>query len=219
MHIAVLYQYGHNPDCPAASRHWRLMEEWSRRHEVTLITSTAMRKTRGVYRTPWVPSGVRLVEVPLYYTNAMSVSERLRAFSRFTARALFAMKHMESPDVLLASSTPLTAGWAGSVMARRWGIPWVFEVRDLWPEFPIQMGAVPRLLERSLKRLSRRLYGSADRVLALSPDMMSHITSLGFGEKTETSYGGTEALRFGASRRARHQTVPETDAAVCRDSG
>ncbi len=196
MHIAVLYQYGHNPDCPAASRHWRLMEEWSKRHEVTLITSTSMRHTRRMYRTPWVPSGVRLVEIPLEYTNAMSVSERLVAFARFATSALRAMRHMEAPDVLLASSTPLTAVWAGAVMARRWKIPWVFEARDLWPEFPIQMNAVPSLLKGPLHGLARTLYSRADRVMALSPDMASHIGDLGFGDKTETTYGGTEASRF-----------------------
>ncbi len=196
MHIAVLYQYGHNPDCPAASRHWRLMEEWSQSHEVTLITSTAMRRTRSTYRNPWVPDGVRLVEIPLDYTNAMSVPGRLTAFAQFTAGLLRVTRHMEAPDVVLASSTPLTVAWAGSVLARRWKIPWVFEVCDLWPEFPIQMGVVPRALQSPLRGFERALYDRADRVIAFSPDMTAHIADMGFEEKTETTYGGTEASRF-----------------------
>ncbi|HHP7237475.1 glycosyltransferase family 4 protein, partial [Longibacter sp.] len=51
-----------------------------------------------------------------------------------------------------------------------------FEVRDLWPDFPIQMGAVPFMPARTvLYRLERWLYRDADHVIGLSPDMSDHI--------------------------------------------
>ena len=57
------------------------------------------------------------------------------------------------PDVVFATSPPLTIGLAGIAAARRWRVPLVFEVRDLWPEAPIQMGA---LRSPAAQRAARR---------------------------------------------------------------
>ncbi len=193
MHIAVLYQYGHNPDSSASARLWRLMDRWSRDHEVTLITSSAWRARRCSYRFPWVPPGVRLVEVPLTYENEMSGSGRAAAYGAFAWRALKATESLQAPDLVMASSTPLSVPWAGARLARRWDVPWVFEVRDLWPDFPIEMGAIPSVLHGPARRLERSLYRSASRIVTLSPDMTRHVAGLGFADKVETSFGGSDA--------------------------
>jgi glycosyltransferase involved in cell wall biosynthesis len=57
-------------------------------------------------------------------------------------------------------------------------VPWILEVRDLWPDFPVQMGAIPSVpLRRALYRLEQWLYQDAHHVVAVSPDMARHVRS------------------------------------------
>jgi glycosyltransferase involved in cell wall biosynthesis len=90
-------------------------------------------------------------------------------------------------------------GWVGQRLSIKWNVPWVLEVCDLWPDFPIQMGALPRPTHTPLRALERRLYASASRIVTLSPDMTEHVEAQGFGGKAETSYGGTASPKVAPS--------------------
>jgi len=176
MRILAFIQHYHTPDCPTAARPYSLIRRLSEHHDVTLITTDAWRSRRHTRRFDWVPPNVRLIEYPVPYRNAMGPGRRVLAFARFAARALVDGVLARRPDVLFATSTPLSTGLAGALVARWHGVPWVFEVRDLWPDFPIQMGAVrSSTLQRMLYGLERWLYRDADRIIGLSPDMSDHI--------------------------------------------
>ncbi|MGI9174317.1 MAG: glycosyltransferase family 4 protein [Rhodothermales bacterium] len=194
MHIAVFYQYYHNPDCAATGRHYTFIKHWSERHQVTLITTNTWRGQRLTRRFDWVPPGVRLLELDVAYANAMTVPQRLFAFGRY---ALGALRHgltIPKPDVIFGTSTPLSAAWIAGQVARLRGVPWVFEVRDLWPDFPIQMGAVTNgWLQRRLYAAERRLYQSAAHVVPLSPDMERHVRAQGIPpERITMLFNGTD---------------------------
>jgi glycosyltransferase involved in cell wall biosynthesis len=84
------------------------------------------------------------------------------------------------PDVVFATSPPLTMALPAIVAARRWRAPLVFEVRDLWPEAPIQMGALRAPLAQRLARaLERAVYRAASEIVALSPGMRDGILAAG----------------------------------------
>jgi len=176
MHVAVFLQHYHTPDCPTAARPYALVERLGRDHDVTVITTRAWEDTRQAHRFPWAPPGVDLVRFDVPYANTMSSRERGASFLRYAARALQYGLRMPRPDVILGSSTPLTAAAAAGAVARLRGIPWIFEVRDLWPAFPIQMGAVPDYGLHGLLRWGEAaLYRSAAHVVTLSPDMEQHV--------------------------------------------
>ena len=180
MYIAVFYQTYHNFDCAATGRYHSFLEHWSARHEVTLVATNARRVRRITNRFDWVPPGVRLLELDVPYVNAMTARQRLFAFGRYMVGALRYGLAMPKPDVILGTSTPLSAAWVAAQVARFRGVPWVFEVRDLWPDFPIQMGAVPsRWLQRRLYAAEHGLYRSAAHVVPLSPDMGRHVRGHG----------------------------------------
>jgi glycosyltransferase involved in cell wall biosynthesis len=175
-HIACFIQHYHTPDCPTAARPYSLIQHLARRHEVTLITSDAWRKRRRTSDFDWVPSSVRLVELPVPYGNRMGTARRFVAFASYAARALRAGLSVPTPDVVFGTSTPLSTGVVAALVARWHGVPWVFEVRDLWPDFPIQMGAISSpLVQQALYRLERWMYRDAAHVVALSPDMARHV--------------------------------------------
>ncbi|OON70573.1 glycosyltransferase family 4 protein [Hymenobacter sp. CRA2] len=218
MHIAVFSQYHTNPDCPATSRHYSLLAHMARRHRVTLITTNTWERQRLTHEYPWLPAGVEMLAADIPYHNRMGVAARGWAFSKYVAYAVRQGLRIARPDVVWGISTPLTAAWAAAQVARLRRVPWVFEVQDLWPSFPIAMGAVPNpLAQRSLYALEHGLYRSARHILPLSPDMTAYVRQLGIaGEKLTTVLNGTdfdlaaqateqqvEALRTGQGLRGR----------------
>ena len=180
MHILVLYQYFQSPDAPGTGRHYSFVRSWAQRHEVTVVTAHSELTRPLSQRFPAAPAGVRLESFPVDYANRMGIGRRLRAYRHFARSAVEFGKRIERPDVIFGTSTPLTVGWAARKLARHWGVPWIFEVRDLWPDFPIQMGAVPgRWLQEWLRKLESSLYRDADHVVTLSPDMERHVLERG----------------------------------------
>ena len=194
MHIAVFSQYHTNPDCPATSRHYTLLAHIAKTHRVTLLTTPAWKGQRLTRAFPWVPAGVDIREANVAYENRMGPARRALAFAQYAAWAVHAGLQMERPDVIWGISTPLTAAWAAAQVAHWRRVPWVFEVQDLWPAFPIAMGAVPTALARQqLYRMEKGLYESARRIVPLSPDMARYVTDLGIApDKVTTVLNGTD---------------------------
>ncbi|RNI23415.1 glycosyltransferase family 4 protein [Rufibacter latericius] len=194
MHIALFHQYHHNPDCPATCRHYTFMAELVKRHQITLITSNAWESKRLTQLYDWVPPGVELVSVDVPYSNKMGVVQRLQAFSSFATHALIKGLRLPKPDVIWGVSTPLTTAWAAAQVSRVRGVPWVFEVQDLWPSFPIQMGAVPsKVAQKGLYKMEASLYRKAAHIIPLSPGMEKYIVQQGISPgKITTLVNGTE---------------------------
>ena len=194
MHIAVFSQYHTNPDCPATSRHYTLLAHIAKTHRVTLLTTPAWKNQRLTKEFPWVPAGVDIREAEISYSNQMGPARRALAVGQYAAWAVREGLRIDKPDVIWGISTPLTAAWAAAQVARWRRVPWVFEVQDLWPSFPIAMGAVPMGLARQqLYQLEKRLYQSARHILPLSPDMTRYVTDLGISPgKVTTVLNGTD---------------------------
>jgi glycosyltransferase involved in cell wall biosynthesis len=206
MHVAVFSQYHTSPDCPATSRHYTLLTELAKHHRVTLLTTPAWRSQQLTQEFAWVPPGVELHEANVPYDNKMGPARRALAFAQYAAWAVRAGKHIARPDVVWGISTPLTAAWAAARVARHWRVPWVFEVQDLWPSFPVAMGAVPTALARQqLFALEKRLYESAAHIVPLSPDMSRYVADLGLpARKITTLLNGTD---FDLAARATPEAV------------
>jgi glycosyltransferase involved in cell wall biosynthesis len=206
MHVAVFSQYHTSPDCPATSRHYTLLTELVRHHRVTLLTTPAWRSQQLTQEFAWVPPGVELHEAAVPYDNKMGPARRALAFAQYAAWAVRAGKRIARPDVVWGISTPLTAAWAAARVARHWRVPWVFEVQDLWPSFPVAMGAVPTALaQRQLFALEKRLYESAAHIVPLSPDMSRYVADLGLpAAKITTLLNGTD---LDLAARATPETV------------
>ncbi len=180
MRICVLYQHYNNFDCPASARLYTLLQYLGKNHQIDLITTNSWRSLRITHDFPWVPQGVTLHEIPVSYDNAMSASRRLLSFVKFPTLAYRLAKTLPLPDVILGISTPLTTGLAADRLSKSTGRPWVFEIRDLWPDFPIQMGALKnRQLQKRAYALEEKLYRSASHTVTVSPDMTDHV--LGYG--------------------------------------
>lgn len=193
MHIAVFLQYYHTPDCPTAGRPYALVQALAAHHDVTVITTQTGRERRLTHQFEWVPSGVSLKTLQVPYHNAMTTRERLQAYARYAVQAGWHGLRLSRPDLIVASSTPLSVPMVAFALARWHRVPWVFEVRDLWPDFPIQMGAVPSSgAQRALYALERTLYRDAAHVVALSPDMARHVRRRASHDRVTLNPYGTD---------------------------
>lgn len=105
------------------------------------------------------------------------------------------------PDVIFASSPPLPVGIPGALAALRYARPWVFDVRDLWPEAAVSMGELsdPRLVGL-LDRLARRLYRQAAAVTTTTEPFKRAIVAKGADEaKVKVLPNGTTSLWLDAA--------------------
>ncbi|WP_236831628.1 glycosyltransferase family 4 protein [Blastococcus sp. KM273128] len=122
-----------------------------------------------------VEAGVQVHWVPVPYDNAMRPWRRILAFATFLLAACRRAARLPQ-DVVFATSTPLTVAIPGAWSATRNSVPFVLEVRDLWPTVPIAMGALRSWPSRKVAFLLERwAYGRAAEVIALSPDMANGV--------------------------------------------
>ena len=122
-------------------------------------------------------SGFQVVQFAVRYGNAMGLASRAAAFLRFAGRATL-LARAGRWDVVVASSTPLTV--ALPALAAR--APFLFEIRDPWPELPRAMGGVPGPMLAAMDRLANAACRRAAMVVALSEGMAATARARGARE-------------------------------------
>ena len=179
MNILYIHQYFNTPEEPGGTRSYWISQELIRRgHNVTMITQT----NKKLHPEPCVTNinGIEVHYVKNEYNNYMSPLRKVSAFVNFVRLAINEGKKLKDVDVVYATSTPLTVGYIAMRIKKAKGFPYVFEVRDLWPEFPIQIGAIKnKFIIWYLRRLERHIYERSEHVVTLSPGMQEGVIAAG----------------------------------------
>jgi glycosyltransferase involved in cell wall biosynthesis len=140
-------------------------------HEVEMITAHNAKKYRKA-----VIDGITVHYLPVFYDNKFGFWQRILAFLAFIVQAYRLAASIPNPGICYATSTPLTVGAIALALQWRKRVPFYFEVRDLWPLAPVQMGVVRNwLLKKLLFALERKIYQRAEKIIALSPGMVPYI--------------------------------------------
>ncbi len=145
-------------------------------HKVTVITGVYAlgpfgKNIHGLIETRII-DGIRVVIVNVPYDNRMNFLGRALSFLLFAVLSVVACLRQGRVDVVLATSTPLTVGLPA--LAMRWirRVPYVFEVRDIWPEFAVSIGVLKNPAVIRLAYFAERLfYRWASRVQVISEGM------------------------------------------------
>ncbi len=191
MHIIYLHQHFVLRTGASGVRSYefsRLLVE--RGHSITLITgyhelSGLPRPRKLIEKTIVDGIEIRMVRSP--YSQKMGFWRRLYAFFHFMVFSIFAGLKIKNVDLVFATSTPLTIAIPGIVLSFIHRCPFVFEVRDVWPDVPIEMGILKnRVLIRCAKLLERIAYMRARHIVALSPGMKELIVKKGVTDKKVT---------------------------------
>lgn len=120
--------------------------------------------------------GIEVHYLPVPYNNNFGFYKRGLSFMRFVWDAVKLSGRFRDADVCYAISVPLTVGIIARRIRSRFRIPYIFEVGDLWPEAPVQLGFIrSRLLKGYFYRLEKKIYQSANSVVALSPAIKSAV--------------------------------------------
>jgi glycosyltransferase involved in cell wall biosynthesis len=177
--VDVLYfhQYFATRRRSTATRSYELARRLVERgHRVTIVSRDTRRLEVGRESAPQgrlvareQVDGIDVLYLNIPYANRYATPVRLASFAAFTVAASVAGALERRPDVVFASSTPLTIGIAGLATARAKRAPFVFEIRDLWPAVPVALGALKaKPAIGTAEWLERRLYEGAERIVVLS---------------------------------------------------
>lgn len=181
--MKVLYfdQHFGTPKGATGSRSYEFSKALIRAgHQVTLVCGDYQRSALDLPEAPggrWKRgeiNGIDVISFPLRYSNRQSLRQRAVTFLKFAVRAMRIANSFEY-DLLFASSTPLTValpGISASVLRRK---PFVFEVRDLWPDLPRALGLRNPLVLLGMKCLERSAYAAASGCIGLSPGIVEGI--------------------------------------------
>jgi len=186
--VKVLYyhQYFSTPAGAAGTRSYALARSLAEAgHQVQMVclrdarTHTALSGPYNDGRRSGLVDGIEVIEFDLPYSNHAGLLDRALVFLRYSWQSLQLALRSDA-DLVFATTTPLTAGIPG--IAARWlrGTPFVFEVRDLWPELPRAMGVVRNpLVLAALSALEWLSYHSADACIGLAPGICEGIAERG----------------------------------------
>ncbi|MCD4705414.1 glycosyltransferase family 4 protein [bacterium] len=162
-------------------------------HEVTVLTSNMKNENwKNVERKNI--DGIDVIYIKNRYSNSMTFSRRLFSFFRFMILSTIWVFKIKETDIVFCTSTPLTVGIPGLLLKKIRKVPFVFEVRDLWPDTPIEMGVLTnRLVIRVAKYFEKSFYKNSKKIIAISDGIKEGIIKKGIPENK------VEVVRIGVN--------------------
>ena len=179
MKILYIHQYFVTPEEHGTSRsYWFAKKLIENGFNVTMVTATNEYKHREACRENI--DGIDVIYVQNDYSQYYSRVKKVYSFLKFIFQAVNAARKEKDVDLVYATSTPLTVGFIALILKRIKKWRYVFEVRDLWPEFPIQVGAIKnKYLISYLRYVEKKIYNKAEHIVALSPGMRDGVLACG----------------------------------------
>ncbi|MCH7415491.1 glycosyltransferase family 4 protein [Belliella sp. R4-6] len=172
MRIIYIHQYFLTPEEGGAIRSYHLAKGMV---EAGIVVDMITSHNKDYYDLKII-DGIRVHYLPVHYRQEWGFFKRVVSFLKFVKLAKKWVSKLPRPDYLYITSTPLTTGLIGLWAKRRYAVPYFFEIRDLWPDAPIQVGAINNpLIKRFLFTLERRIYRHALKCIALSPGIANTV--------------------------------------------
>jgi len=211
MHILLIHQAFAALHEPGGTRHHELARYLAGQgHRVTVIASpvsylTGAAAPNNPAVSPPPPQvgleesaaagEVRILRSYTYAALHKSFVHRVFSFFSFMGSSFVAGLRVQEVDLVWGTSPPIFQGATAWLLARLKRAPFLFEVRDLWPAFAVQVGVLthPGLIRLS-QWLERCLYRRADRVVVNSPGFIEHVTQRGAREAVLVPNGADASM-------------------------
>jgi glycosyltransferase involved in cell wall biosynthesis len=170
--VLILHQHFNIPEKGGAIRSYYLAKALvDKGINVAVITGS----NASIYKKE-IFEGIEVYSLPIAYDNRFGFMARSWAFIKYVQGVLKIAGQFKDFNYCYAISVPLTVGLAAMRIKARYKIPFIFEVGDLWPDAPIQMGFVKSyFFQQALYLLEKKIYQSAQSIIALSPAIQSAI--------------------------------------------
>jgi len=202
MHILLIHQAFAALDEAGGTRHIEMARQMaSQGHRLTLIASPVSYLTGSTgRRAAWVSReepfpGVTILRTYTLPSLHRSFVYRVFSFLSFMISSFWVGLGVRQVDLVWGTSPPIFQGWTAWLLARLKRVPFLFEVRDLWPAFAIAVGVLKNHLLITLSEwLERFLYTHADRVVVNSPGFSAHVTGRGARQVDLVANGADPAM-------------------------
>ncbi len=203
MHILLIHQAFTALDEPGGTRHHELARYLvTRGHRLTVIASPVSYLTGEARhgRIPWVErqedeSGIAILRTYTYPALHRSFVHRVFSFFSFMFSSFLIGFGVRDVDLVWGTSPPIFQGATAWALARLKGVPFLFEVRDLWPAFAVAVGVLRnKVLIRASEWLERFLYRRANLVVVNSPGFVDHVQARGAWQVTLVPNGSDTAM-------------------------
>ncbi len=166
MKVLLLHQHFNIPQKGGAIRSYYLAKALVDKGIETVVITGHNEKS---YRKETV-EGIQVHYLPVAYDNKFGFAARAVSFLKYNWAAMRLAHKVDHVDYCYAISVPLTIGLAAMWIKKFYKIPYIFEVGDLWPDAPIQLGFVQNyFFKQLLFSMERKIYRSAKSIVALSP--------------------------------------------------
>ncbi len=203
MHILLVHQAFAALDEPGGTRHHELARGLTELgHRVTIITSPVsyLTGTASGDRISWVTrqvdGEVTILRTYTYPALHRSFVHRVFSFLSFMVSSFWVGLGIRDVNLVWGTSPPIFQGATAWALARLKRVPFLFEVRDLWPAFAIGVGVLrnPALI-RASEWLEHFLYRHADIVMVNSPGFIAHVKE-GGAQRVELVPNGSDPRMF-----------------------
>lgn len=163
-------------------------------HNVTVISCVPhhpMGKSYPGYHNKWIQTeykdGIKAIKVLTYITANEGFLKRTLNYLFYMMMAIIIAPFLPRTDIVISTSPQFFNGLAGYFVSRLKRCPWLLEIRDLWPESIVAVGAIKNsTIIRSLEALERFAYQRADHIVAVTNAFFHHIAVHG-GNKDRIS--------------------------------
>ncbi len=176
MKILYIHQYFNTPEMPGSTRSYEFAKKLvNSGHVVYMLTSDWQHRSKESFSDI---EGIKVFWAPIKYSNKMGFYRRIFSFLLFI---IFVLKKGFSLNfnIVFASSTPLTVGIPALIFKKIKKVKFIFEVRDMWPQIPIEMGILKSRTNIFLMRfLEKYIYDKSDSIIALSQGMKNEILKI-----------------------------------------
>jgi glycosyltransferase involved in cell wall biosynthesis len=188
-----------------ASRTSEHCREWVRRgHVVTVVTCAPNHPSGKIYSgyrnrlfQAETVDGVKVIRLWTFLAANDGFLLRTLNYVSYLAAATLAMPFLPKADVVISTSPQFFSGLAGLVARFAKRAPWVLEIRDLWPESIVTVGAMRKgATIRLLEAIEAMAYRRADRIVAVTDSFVSHIENRGGGGKVVVIKNGVDLTLF-----------------------
>jgi glycosyltransferase involved in cell wall biosynthesis len=201
--LLFVSQYVYRPEQPGSNRLYDFLQALARRgHEPHVVAGGVHYlidkidpelARRKIIRTRWED-----VDVTLTYASAdfrRGVLSRLRSYFTYVFYAIRACLSAPRPDTVMVSVQPMFVAPFAWLLARYRGVPFLLEVRDLWPDVAIELGLIRSRFLIGLGRwLESFIYKRAKHIFVIGPEMKNAIVAKGIpAEKIDVFPQGYKA--------------------------
>lgn len=172
MKILYLHQYFKTNRVAGGTRSYEFSKFLSEENEVVVVTGEEIQDDDSLK--------FKVVSTKTKYSQKMNFFQRIYSFIHYLIKSIFLGNKEKDINIIFATSTPLTIGVPALILKKIKKARLIFEVRDVWPDIPIELGFIKnKIIIKFLKWLEMKIYKESNFIIVASEGMYENLVKKG----------------------------------------